>query len=214
MSQPERLSGRRAEAARNDSVILDAARTVFVDDPAAPIAAVALAAGVGISALYHRYASKDALLAKLCADGQDVYLREVERALAETSDPWDSYVRFLRRIVDANTHALTVRLAGRFTPTPEHQVRAQRMLLLGTKLFHRAQASGKLRADLTFLDTALLLELVACVRLGDAQRTAELRQRYLTVILAGMTTKRPANLPGEPPTWEEQLARWGPVPDL
>src|SRR3712207_6956035 len=35
------LSGRRAEAARNDRRILEAAREVFVADPSVPIAAVA-----------------------------------------------------------------------------------------------------------------------------------------------------------------------------
>ena len=52
------LSGRRAEAARNDRRILEAAREVFVADPSAPIAAVAARAGVGIGALYRRYGSK------------------------------------------------------------------------------------------------------------------------------------------------------------
>ncbi|MGW4297037.1 TetR/AcrR family transcriptional regulator, partial [Micromonospora chersina] len=63
------LAGRRAQAARNDAVILEAARAVFLDDPKAPIAAVAERAGVGISALYRRYAGKEDLLRKLCDDG-------------------------------------------------------------------------------------------------------------------------------------------------
>src|SRR4029079_6313948 len=46
------MSGRQAEAARNDQRILESARAVFVADPGAPITAVAKHAGVGISALY------------------------------------------------------------------------------------------------------------------------------------------------------------------
>jgi hypothetical protein len=42
------LSGRRAQAARNDQRILEAARAAFVADADAPIAAVAERAGVGI----------------------------------------------------------------------------------------------------------------------------------------------------------------------
>jgi len=38
-----RLSGRRAQAARNDQLVLDAARAVFTADPGAPIAAWASA---------------------------------------------------------------------------------------------------------------------------------------------------------------------------
>src|SRR5689334_22366577 len=63
------LSGRQAEAARNDRTILEAARTVFLRDPKAPIAAVAAEAGVGVGALYRRYASKEVLLQTLCTDG-------------------------------------------------------------------------------------------------------------------------------------------------
>jgi hypothetical protein len=41
------LSGRRAQAARNDERILDAARIVFIADLHAPISAVAKHAGIG-----------------------------------------------------------------------------------------------------------------------------------------------------------------------
>ena len=70
------LPGRKSEAARNDGAILEAARAVFLADPKAPIAAVAERAGVGISALYRRYPSKEDLLRKLCADGLRRYLDE------------------------------------------------------------------------------------------------------------------------------------------
>jgi AcrR family transcriptional regulator len=77
------MSGRQAQAARNDQVILDAARAVFVADPTAPIAAVAERAGVGISALYRRYPSKEALLRTLCLDG----LRSPTTVTRGTSSP-------------------------------------------------------------------------------------------------------------------------------
>jgi hypothetical protein len=56
---PAPLSGRQAEARRNDRLILEGAREVFVEDPDAPISAVAERAGVGIGTLYRRYASKE-----------------------------------------------------------------------------------------------------------------------------------------------------------
>src|ERR1700730_17782604 len=98
----EPLSGRRAQAARNDDRILEAARAVFVADPGAPIAAVAQHAGVGISALYRRYASKEDLLRKLCGDGLRRYLDEVEGALADDREPWTVFADFMRRLVDAD----------------------------------------------------------------------------------------------------------------
>ena len=59
------LPGRRGQARRNDTLILEAARTVFLSDPKAPVAAVAEQASVGISALYRRYPSKEDLLRRL-----------------------------------------------------------------------------------------------------------------------------------------------------
>src|SRR5580693_4530582 len=60
------LPGRQGQARRNDALILEAAREVFLNDPKAPVAAVAEHAGVGISALYQRYPSKEDLLRRLC----------------------------------------------------------------------------------------------------------------------------------------------------
>jgi AcrR family transcriptional regulator len=205
---PAGLRGRQAQAAHNDELILQAAREVFLDDPEAPVSAVAARAGVGIGALYHRYAGKEDLLRTLCRNGQQVYLAEVRRALDSDAHPWQAYTEFLRRIVAANTHGLTVRLAGMFQPSEEQMDLAEQMRTLATGLFERARASGRLRDDVTFLDVEYLLEFLARVKLGDASRTAELRQRHLAVIIDGLRSGHRAPLPGAPPTWEEQTQRW------
>ena len=113
------LRGRQAQAAHNDELILRAAREIFLADPNAPISAVAERAGVGIGALYHRYAGKEDLLRTLCRNGQEIYLTEIRRALASDAEPWAAFTGFLRRIVAANTHGLTVRLAGTFVPSAD-----------------------------------------------------------------------------------------------
>src|SRR5262249_48138339 len=70
------MSGRRKQAARNDQLILESARAVFLEDPGAPITAVAQHAKVGISALYSRYGSKEELLRRLCAEGLARFVAE------------------------------------------------------------------------------------------------------------------------------------------
>ena len=135
------LAGRRGQAARNDAVILDAARTVFLSDPKAPVAAVAEQAGVGISALYRRYPSKEDLLRRLCHDGLAEFIAEAEAAAAEP-DAWQALTGFLQRIVQADVHSLTVHLAGTFTPTPQMNADAQRASALATALVQRAQAAA------------------------------------------------------------------------
>jgi AcrR family transcriptional regulator len=202
------MSGRRAEAARNDQRILDAAREVFVADPGAPIAAVAEHAGVGISALYRRYASKEELLRRLCGDGLRTYIAAAEEALADGGDPGEAFARFMRRVVDADTHSLTSRLAGTFTPTEELNRDAAIAQELNQRLFERTRAAGAVRPDLDVNDLSFLFEQLASVRLGDETRTRQLRHRYLALLLEAM--HRPSNppLPGPPPTWPELHARW------
>jgi len=202
------LSGRKAQAAQNDEAIMKAAREVFLADPTAPISAVAERARVGIGALYHRYDSKEDLLRTLCQQGQAIYLTEIERALASDREPWDAFVEYLHAIVAANTHGLTARLAGTFTPTAEQLATAERMRVLSAELFDRVRGSGILRPDITDLDIEYLLEFLATIKLGGAERTAELRQRHLTVIIDGLRSDQPTPLPGRPPTWEEQTERW------
>ena len=211
MSTEPRRRGRQAEAQRNNVRILRAAREVFIANPAAPISEVAVRASVGIAALYHRYPSKNALLAQLCLDGQDTYIELVEKALASTDDPWWTYVQWLRDIVAADTHALTVHLAGQFTPDERHAARTERMIKGTVELFERVKQTGVLRRDLTFLDVAFLLELLAKTKLGDADRTAELKQRQLTIIIDGLRAPGSADLPSAPPTWQEQESRWTPA---
>lgn len=206
-----RLRGRQAEAARNDEAILAAARDVFLADPDAPISAVAERAGVGIGALYHRYTGKEDLLRTLCGNGQQVYLAEVRRALELDATPWQAYTEFLRRIVAADTHGLTTRLAGRFTPTKEMFDVGEQMEALGTELLTRAQTAGEVRPDVTFMDMSYLLELLGLLRVGNAERTAAVRQRHLALIIDGLRPGSPASLPGEPPTSQEQTQRWIPT---
>src|SRR5215207_5147896 len=98
---PAPLSGRRAEAARNDARILDAAREVFVADPGAPIAAVAERAGVGVASLYRRYPSKEHLLQRLFIESNRRGLAETEEALADDGDPWEVFCRYMHRRLDA-----------------------------------------------------------------------------------------------------------------
>src|ERR1044071_9671929 len=111
-------AGRARQAARNDESILAAAREVFLEDPKAPIAAVAERAGVGISALYRRYAGKEDLLRTLCHDGLKEFIAAAEDG-ADRGEPWDPITTFLRAVVEADVHALTVHLAGTLVSTPE-----------------------------------------------------------------------------------------------
>jgi AcrR family transcriptional regulator len=201
------LAGRRGQAARNDGLILEAARGVFLEDPKAPIAAVAERAGVGISALYRRYDGKEDLLRTLCHQGLRRFIAEAETAAAEPDD-WRALTGFLERVVEADVHSLTVHLAGTFTSTDEMRQDAQRAGALVTELVERAHAGGRLRRDIVVDDITLLLEGCAAVRVPDGVRTGQLRRRYLALLLDGMASDHDPPLPGPPPQAAELNWRW------
>jgi AcrR family transcriptional regulator len=216
------LSGRQAEAARNDQRILDAARAVFVADPGAPIAAVAKRAGVGISALYTRYGSKEELLRTLCTDAMLAVSRETESAIGRVKtgdDRWLVLTDFMRHLADADTSAMTRAFAGKFAPTPEMTTLASRSSALLDEFFGLIR--DLLRPGVVQHDLSLVFELTSAIKFASPERTAELRHRYLAVILDGLRaagppgTARPAQkqaeLPGPPPAWPELSERWYPA---
>lgn len=199
--------GREAEAVRNDTRILEAARAVYTADPRAPIQAVAAKANVGIGALYRRYENKDALVAELCRLALLAYVEEAERAAADTGDAWTVFSTFLERVVDAGAGSLTSRLAGTFKPTPELFELGQRGRELNQQLLERAQRAGAVRADLTTEDLGLIYEQLAAIGLGNPARQKQLRRRYLAMLLAGFRDDG-SELPGPPPGPAELARRW------
>jgi AcrR family transcriptional regulator len=202
------LSGRRAEAARNDKQILDAARAVFIEDPEAPIAMVAKRAGVGIGALYRRYRSKDELLVRLAGEGLRRYIAAAETALADESEPWVAFVRFMQQCVSIGAGSLTLRHAGAFSSTEELRQAGREAYLATRQILERTKAAGALRGEIGVGDLSLVFEQLQAVGIGDEAHTAELRQRYLALMLDGLHAVAAAPLPGPAPQWEEISRRY------
>jgi AcrR family transcriptional regulator len=197
------LSGRKAQAARNDELVLASARAVFAADPEAPIAAVAQHAGVGISALYRRYRSKDELLQRLATDALQRSIASVELALADQREPWAVFCAFMQRSVAAGASALTMRQAN----SPEVESLGQRAYELTAALLQRTHAAG-LRAEIEVADIALLFDMLQAVHVGDVARSVELRQRYLSLLLDALHFLSLSALPGPPPSWQELRQRY------
>ncbi len=184
---------------------------MFVNDPGAPITAVAKQAGVGISALYTRYGSKEELIRTLCTDGLQTFVRETEDALEQVKagrDHWLVLADFMRRLVDADTSSMTLAMAGTFAPTPDMFALANRSSQLMGELFDHVR--DVLRPDVVVHDVSLVFELVAAVRGQDPERTRQLRRRYLALILDGLRARDREDLPGPPPGWQELSDRWIP----
>jgi AcrR family transcriptional regulator len=203
------LSGRRAEASRNDERVLVAARAVLTASPDAPMAEIARRAGVGIGTLYRRYPSKEALVLHLCLDGMRQLEAVTQTALAQLDgDPWEAFAGYMHAALDAGAGALGASLAGTFTPTPELLTAARDLYAAVRELIERVHAAGALRADVTQEDINLIFEQLRAVRLGDDARTATLQRRYLALILQALRAPGAAPLPGPAPDWGEIRGRW------
>src|SRR4029450_11939865 len=189
---PLPLSGRKAQAARNDETILAAARAGFLADPGAPVSAVAQAAGVGMSALYRRYPSKEDLIRRLCTIGLQTYIDIAEDCVNDGGDPWEGVATFLRRAVHAHTPALTLRLAGTFTPDQTLYEMSEYAGTLNVALFERTRAAGVIRPDVSVADLGLIFEQIAAIAYGATpERTATLRRRSLALMLEGLRAGPP-----------------------
>ena len=96
------LSGRRAEARRNNERILAAAREVLIEQGYdASMASIAERAGVGIGALYRRYPSKDELIVQMSIAGMDWITERATTAIESDADPWAAFSDFVADCVDA-----------------------------------------------------------------------------------------------------------------
>jgi len=201
--------GRQAEAARNDLVVLAAAREVFAALGAeAPVSAVAERAGVGIGSLYRRYGSKDELLRHLCLLAMRQAAAAAEDALT-VADAWEGLTGYIRTAVAQGTGSLAP-LAGAIDTTPEMWEASRRGRELVAMLVERAKAAGALRADVTPLDIAHLVEMFG--RIGPVRPESEeyvVRQRLLAIALDGLRSGMvTAPLPAPAPTAEYYEHRW------
>ena len=174
------------------------------------MSAVAARAGVGISALYRRYSSKEDLLRQVARDGLARYLEEAEAAVADDGDPWEAFAAFMYRLLDAQTVAITMNLAGTFAPDEELYAMSVRAADLNARIVERTKAAGGLRNDVVVDDLSLILEQVSTIQLGDGSRTRQLRRRYLALSLDGLRSDGADLLPGPPPRPDELASRWSP----
>jgi len=83
---------------------------------------------------------------------------------------------------------------------------AERSNRLQVALFEKIKDA--LRPGVSVHDLSLIFEQVAAVKVASPQRTRELRQRSLAVILDGLRAGQAGPLPGPPPTWQEINERW------
>jgi AcrR family transcriptional regulator len=199
--------GRQAEARRNDQKILEAALDVFTDDLQAPMSAVAKRAGVGQASLYRRYPSKEALLASVCERGMRQMHEAALAALESPGDLWEAFAGFLRWYLESGTPRLAG-LLGSFAPEPELFELARETNDAMQALVERTIDAGRLRNDVTGADLTLIVTQISTLQAKDVERTAALRDRYLTLALQGLALLGAPELPAQAPDAAELEQPW------
>ncbi|MEO3823133.1 helix-turn-helix domain-containing protein [Actinomadura sp. B10D3] len=207
-SAKPRKRGPQARAARNDRALIEAAREVFITQGFdAPVSAIAERAGVGMGSLYRRYATKEELLQRLCADSME-HLAEAARAGLAIGDPWQGLVHYITECTAFGFGALAP-LGGTIALTPQIQHAAEQAGRFTDELIARAHDAGALRTDVTALDIFLLIGQFSRPGPAPSQHADQhVRSRLLAIALDGLKADHTDPLPGPPPDPREYHTMW------
>ena len=179
-------SARRADAVRNRTAILEAARNLVSEwGTDVAMGEIARVAGVAVGTLYRHFPNKADLLAAvvneyveaLADDAQDAW----ERVEVGRSDAGEELLGFLERALEmiARSHAAksVAQALGVEVEYAEPETRATEAL---GRLIEAGRASGRLRRDLTVSDLYILMVFYP----GDG--SVEVRRRWLELIRPGL----------------------------
>ncbi len=185
----------RADAERNRSAILAAAREVFAEQGLeAPLEEIAVRAGVGIATLYRRFPAREHLVAAALIDKVTAYAQAAERALADP-DPWAGFAGYVHRISELQPDDRGLAdLLSMALPADEQveQIRARAHSTVD-KLAERAKAAGALRADFATEDLLILLIANAAVAHVTRADAPQAWRRFVALALDAF--RRPAAQP-------------------
>ena len=179
-------STRRADAVRNRTSILEAARQLVTEQGTeVAMGEIARAAGVAVGTLYRHFPNKADLLAAvvneyveiLAEDAQDAWAR-VEAGRADAAQELLEFLeRALEMIARSHTAKVVARALGAEVDYAEPETRAIEAL---ERLIEAGREDGRLRSDLTVSDLYILMVFYP----GDG--SVGVRRRWLELIRPGL----------------------------
>jgi AcrR family transcriptional regulator len=175
----------RADARRNRDRVLAAAREVFGEQGRdAQVDDVARCAAVGVGTVYRHFPTKEALLTALVHDtfGR---IAERSRSLLDREDAWAAFLDMMWDAGEslAGDRALTEAMSVRVAPQPcagQAEIHD-----IATELISRAQAEGRMRADVVVEDIPMLMCGVGSAT-ARPHPCANSWRRHLAILLDGL----------------------------
>jgi AcrR family transcriptional regulator len=192
----------RADAARNRTRVLDAARTAFAEAGLdVGVEEIARRAGVGKGTLYRRFTTKEALVRAIFED----ILEEVERMtddIEREPDPRAAFAHYLDAAarMQASNQGFYDVVAQRLGAAALTQDQRRRFLDAAERPLRRAQEAGVVRADLVPEDVQLMLRMLGATTrpAPDGRSMDEHWPRYLGLLLDATRPAAATPLPAEP----------------
>jgi AcrR family transcriptional regulator len=193
----------RADARRNRTAIIAAAKRLFADEGLdAQMPDVAQAAKVGVGTVYRHFPTKEDLIAALAGDRFE-RLAEKARDGIQAEDPWEGLCDFIRfsAEIQAEDRGLCEVMGSR----PE--VMAASAYAVGLdklcdKLVKRAQRSGDLRKDLDWEDIPMIACSLGRITAAEAGPAVGRWPRLVEIVIDGLrapgSSKLPKPLSSEP----------------
>jgi len=187
----------RADAVRNADRILRAARVVFAESgPDASLEDIARHAGVGGRTLYRHFPTK-AALARAAIDqsvAEDL-TPAIDQALGD-DDPWRGFVSLLEAAMTLAVRERNTLAAARTSGVVTADASAVFFDSL-TRLLHRAQQAGAVRAEVVPDDLPRLMAMLFSTVWTMAPDSGGWR-RYLVLVLDGLSATAADPLPPAP----------------
>ncbi|BDZ64375.1 TetR/AcrR family transcriptional regulator [Agromyces mangrovi Wang et al. 2018] len=186
------IAGRpmRADAVRNRAKIVDAAyEQIAAHGVDVGMDEIAQAAGVAVGTLYRHFPTKTDLVAAIVEHYVDAAATDAEasytRVLSGSSRAVDELIEYFRVVGDSSAEHVAVKSTARSLGLDPHPGTsgAARVEAALAGLVAQGQADGDIRPEITVDDLILLLTT------APVDQSAELRERWLQLILPGLTTR-------------------------
>lgn len=192
----------RADAARNRSLVIDAAVAELAEHGLdVSIARIAARAGVAKGTVFNHFASKEDLVTAIFCD-QLATLTATGEALMEHPKPREALLEFMTAGAELLASDRSFCEAAAMTSRRHPAVRAasNRLADAAEKLTARARQAGTVRDDITGRDIVLLLSAPTSIATPVASARPDLWRRYLHLMIDALQPEAAHPLPIAAPT--------------